>query len=238
MRELPILFSPEMALALLTGRKTQTRRLAMTGDEIKKGPWLRVRGPGVDHGWQVGLERYNAWRSIPVRYAVGDRLYVREHWRIGAEHDGTKPRLLEPRSTTVFYEAGGSCSNGPDGWRHDPRPEPAGALPDWVGKARRAMHMPRWASRLTLAVTEVRVERLSAISEADAIAEGLEQRPLFGWGVWRADGSLMCGPHPEPVGAYRCVWTSINGEGSWEDDPLVAAYTFTVHHRNIDDLAK
>jgi hypothetical protein len=94
--------------------------------------------------------------------------------------------------------------------------------------------MPRWASRLALTVTEVRVERLQDISEADAIAEGCRQY---------ASSTKLSRPfNPDWKGIYREgyaeLWNAINGAGSWESNPWIVAYTFTVQNSNIDQWAK
>src|SRR5690606_30206629 len=123
--------------------------------------------------------------------------------------------------------------------------EAEGPAPHWTGRLRRGIHMPRWASRLTLHVPEVRVQRLQEISEADAIAEGVEQQV-----VECADGverNLWFGtPHvggESPVNAYADLWDSINNPhgycaedqpNGWEANPWVVALTFTVEHANID----
>jgi hypothetical protein len=102
--------------------------------------------------------------------------------------------------------------------------------------------MPRWASRLTLTVTDVRVERLQDCSEADAEAEGVERVDYQGAQAWKSyetypDGSRH--PHssvPNRLAriSYRELWNSINGAGAWEQNPWVVALTFTVEQRNID----
>jgi len=168
------------------------------------------------------------------RIAVGDRLYVREAWRVSRMHDRTAPRDLKPRTMTVFFEAGGSIANqdAPGDWKPAVWPE-IGERPDWAGKFRQAMHMPRWASRITLEVTGVSVERLQDCSREDAIAEGLEWvAPTFGIsGVapsWNGD----------PVGSYAALWDHINGPGAWEANPWVAAYTFRPILGNIDQIAR
>jgi hypothetical protein len=113
---------------------------------------------------------------------------------------------------------------------------------DWstnktVGRFRQGMHMPRWASRLTLTVTDVRVERLQAISEADALAEGVVQHRD---GYFEVPGVR----HPnKDFGAlarvtaremYAALWDVINGSGAWLADPWIVATTFEVALRNID----
>ncbi len=153
-------------------------------------------------------------------YAVGDRLYVREAWRATDTFDSYKPRDI-PRHNQIFYEAT--------------------LWPDEIpkrGKLRGPRAMCRWMSRLTLTVTEVRVERLNDISEADAVAEGLvpasgaplsDGRP----GFYTADTD---GPGLLPVSAYALLWDTLHGPGAWAQNPFVAAITFTVERCNIDDV--
>jgi hypothetical protein len=210
-RALPILFGPEMVRAIRSGLKTQTRRA------IK---WL-----------DGNLEP-------KAKYIVGERLWVREPWRTFVSLDTVKPRdLLEGgRGAGVRYEAGGSLSIGkePDRARH--YSNESDDNPGAMGKLRQSMFMPRWASRLMLTVTDVRVQRLQEISEDDAFAEGiryLEDPPPsnlagFGHGDYHT--------WDEPVGAYRILWEEINGAGSWDANPLVARYSFSVEQKKIDGL--
>ncbi|NKC02468.1 hypothetical protein HED55_00770 [Ochrobactrum haematophilum] len=117
--------------------------------------------------------------------------YVREAWRVSRMHDQVAPRDLKPRTMTVFFEAGGSIANqdAPGDWKPAVWPE-IGERPDWAGKFRQAMHMPRWASRITLEVTGVKVERLQDCSREDAIAEGIEQScPEVDPWLWKDYGS-------------------------------------------------
>lgn len=214
MTDRPILFSAPMVRALLDGTKTQTRRALKP---------LPNRTIFFDLG-KAGLNQFQS-----PRIAVGDRLYVREHWRAAADYDGHSPakshkgKPVLPNFAMIAYEA-----DTP--------------LPDGVGKHRQGMHLPRWASRITLTVTDVRVERLQDISEADAVAEGIEFCPIEKGGL----GGWQCyAPEPKgqdewmsPYHSYRTLWDRINGPGSWDANPWVAAYTFTVHHHNIDELER
>jgi hypothetical protein len=122
--------------------------------------------------------------------------------------------------------------------------------------------MPRWASRLTLTVTDVRVERLQDISEADALAEGVVwEEPTAADHKWAAEYAAENGgtldiegvfvvPHtdckfgPKPrvriwgctaKDTYKYLWNSINGDGAWEQNPWVVALTFDVQKGNIDE---
>jgi hypothetical protein len=195
MRERPILFSAPMVRALLAGTKTQTRRV------VKPQPvesWTRsANGPRSTRSWSWPLPD-GQHVPVPDGMAVrcphgppGDRLWVREAWRSGRLTDGFAPREMTPH--VVWYEADG------------PAPEATN------GRARASMHMPRWASRITLEVTEVRVERLQDISHDDACAEGIEST---------RGGAGAC------IDRYRALWESINGHGSWQTNPWVWVVVF------------
>lgn len=147
----PMIFSAPMVRALLEGRKTQTRRL-MPGQA-----WLAQAYDPIVSGRRI----YNYAGDELVseaRFAPGDRLWVREAWRATGEWDCHPPRAIQPGYTR--YEA-------------DP------CVAHSYGKLRPSIFMPRWASRLTLMVTDVKVERLQDISEADAVAEGIERSEKF-----------------------------------------------------------
>ena len=91
-------------------------------------------------------------------------------------------------------------------------------------KACPSIHMPRWASRILLEITAVRVERLQDISKADAMAEGLYQDQAGRWTTWSATKEHR--EHLNPIEAYRELWESINGAGSWGANPWVWAVEF------------
>jgi hypothetical protein len=186
MADLPIIFSAPMVLALLDGRKTQTRRIPTP-----------------------------TWRKL----APGDRLYVRENFaRVPASayrmSDGVQ-QTIDPTDPdfAVIYAAG---------WER--------SAPKW----KPCIHLPRWASRLTLVVTATKMEPLQAISEDDAKAEGIGE-PYLG------DGDP---PFEEPGQMisrwqqYRNLWNKLHGAGSWDTNPEVIALTFTAHKVNIDQMAK
>lgn len=138
-------------------------------------------------------------------YAPGDRLYVREAFcpRLGYPAPIAKPH----------YRA------------DDDRPE-------WRGLWKPSFHMPRWASRLTLNVTEVRVQRLQEISEADAVAEGCEH-DSDGWRDYQFPATQCCGTSRD---SYRTLWNSLHGPDAWDANPWVVALTFTVQRGNIDQI--
>ncbi|NGP19155.1 hypothetical protein [Devosia aurantiaca] len=211
MADRPILFSGPMVRALLAGTKTQTRRALNPQPFLEDGSW-KVQWGKVLRCWQEGRNP----QIIPnwLRISVGDRLYVREHWFTWGIFDDLAPSKLTG-TEGVSYIADG---------HEGPR----------AGRFRQGMHMPRWASRLTLKVTDVRVERLQDCSEADAIAEGVEQ--------YSSSIKLSHPFNPDWKGIYREgyaeLWNSINGAGAWEANPWVAAYTFTVVRENIDQIGK
>ena len=151
------------------------------------------------------------WEPICTKVFRGDRLYVREaHALVGT---------VDPQ--WVLYRADGYESECA---RHGfDRPYPP--EPRW----RPSIHMPRWASRLTLVVTDVRVQRLQEISEADAVAEGVTGR------AYQArDGSWIADPKASFAGGFGCLWNSLYGPDAWDANPWVAAISFDVHRCNID----
>ncbi|HEV7436525.1 MAG TPA: hypothetical protein VGO22_16910 [Pseudorhizobium sp.] len=226
MADRPILFSGPMVRALLDGRKTQTRRI------IKP----RGKHPSLfNDGWTDGyiLDPGNEeWRQKDIPIKLGDRLWVRETWQALSfgDYQPTKSSQSEVR-----FAATDPCADLDAEARGYP----------W----RPSIFMPRWASRLTLTVTEVRVERLQDISDEDAVAEGIEKQPyagddpqyqgMFAWKDYADHPHSVVGFHHEkPALSYRSLWNSINGAGAWDANPWVVAYTFTVEHGNIDQIGR
>lgn len=221
MSDKPILFSAPMVLAILreikqpgTG-KTQTRRV-LTGNCDEP--------PALVHDGQISArddgDREYRW---PRTKAVGDRLYVREAWHAARSLDSTPPRDI-PRDADIEHAAT-SRNYAEIGLK---------------GKLRPAMFLPRWASRITLIVTDVRVQRVQEITEADAVAEGLTPDPV--------SGRYLCGMDEvgpitakSPITAFAWLWNGINGKRPgchWQDNPWIAAYTFRPILGNIDALAR
>jgi hypothetical protein len=221
MADKPIIFSAPMIRALLEGRKTQTRRV------------IKWQGPkGFPHFFDrafvdnpAGIKRL----CVPYHHPddaddeddnpahrhytsdPGDRLWVRETWQACEACSGVSfaATVNKPKNCT-------HCDAS-------------------LGKWRPSIFMPRWASRLTLIVTSVRVERLQEISKEDARAEGTQ---IYGRGndltpiyIGRDDKATI-----SPRDGFAALWNSINGPGAWDANPWVAAYTFTVHKANIDAL--
>lgn len=154
------------------------------------------------------------------RFAVGDRLYVRENHALVPS---SAYRMSEGVQQTVNPADRDEAAIYAAGWDR--------SKPRW----RPSIHMPRWASRLTLLVTDVRVERLQDISEVDAIDEGALTVDLPTHGAPTERGRPP--PGQPPSHRFRHLWNSINGSEAWAANPWVVAVTFSVHARNIDQLA-
>lgn len=240
MGERPILFSAPMVRALLDGRKTQTRRVLKPQpysngyhfdgrDILCHNDWLPPAALLMDRG--KGKNRYTVsdLEDGPEGMAGvyrADRLWVREAWSPGYDSDPDG----EP-SVTIIYRA-----DGAEEWRATSYD----TAETWESRyggdgpddpiVRSPIFMPRWASRLTLTVTDVRVQRLQDISEEDAEAEGYPPADQ------RAQSGIAEIRDAYPIAWYSWLWDSINGAGSWHANPWVAAYTFTVERRNIDAL--
>ncbi|RVQ09817.1 hypothetical protein [Sinorhizobium meliloti] len=224
MTDRPILFSAPMVRALLDSRKTQTRRLCK--DQPPPGvtiirKTIRPFGKEPYHAFERRTKFGNFGGEVPVKISRGDRLWVKEtHARVG--DNGDDHMACPDLTRLVYYRA------------DDVQPE----LSRW----RPSIFMRRQDSRITLIVTDVRVERLQDISEADAIAEGIE-RHHSGWmpystAFYEADGVTPANYHVDPRESYRSLWNKINGFGAWEANPWIAAYTFTVIKQNIDQIER
>lgn len=209
MTDRPILFSAPMVRALLDGTKTQTRRVAKFITEDAAGDFSAKTSFGGVIGMSEHAVAFHAAYFSP--WQIGDRLWVRETWRATERWDGHAPSKIPVGYMPIEYLA---------------TPAP----PREMGKTRAKIHMPRWASRLTLTVTDVRVERLQDISAADAIAEGIESDEDY----WLDYIYPTIRKFVDPRDSYRSLWDSINGDGAWEQNPWVVALTFDVRKGNID----
>jgi hypothetical protein len=212
MKERPILFKGEMVRAILEGRKTQTRRLM--------NPQPRRVDGGVPFGdapaW-AHAEPGSMMMRCPYGQR-GDRFFVRESFSgpyCMSEVDGlpAMPPSQWPIDTPIWYWADGEPTHG-----------------DWT-KPKPSIYMPRWASRITLEITGVRVQRLQDISEADAIAEG-----IFFWEGFHkinsARNPMATGTiYPSIKAAYAGLWDAINGPGSWDENPWVWVIAFNTEKR-------
>ena len=210
MTDRPIIFSAPMVRALLGGRKTQTRRVL----KPQPVPCLSWSDPPAGT-----YPSDKGWSRIP--YAPGDRLWVRETWRPHYLGDGVW-------NLDVSYPADGErrtiCAGefGDKDWNWPKAADRGNVTP---------LHMPRWASRLTLTATDVRVQRLQEISELDAVAEGVIHDSFSGWRGH--EGTIG---YPTAIWAYHHLWNSLHGPGAWDANPWVVAVTFTVQRGNIDKI--
>jgi hypothetical protein len=203
MTERPILFNAPMVRAILAGTKTQTRRVvkaapegwAPIGPEVFSPTVVDRHGdeqPGPD-AYGAGNEDGSEWIRCPYGQPE-DRLWVRETWARDDE-DGA-----------LMYRADLGRDMNADAWEQ-------GRI-EGVPRCRwrPSIHMPRWASRIALEITGVRVERLQDISDADAKAEGCPG----GHGAIKGYGYSATS-----VEHYRTLWEQINGPGSWDANPWV-----------------
>lgn len=237
MTDRPIIFSGPMVRAILEGRKTQTRR-------VVRAPTEDLNHPAVHH-WQMDQEHravavahsekvadqyittFPHYRILCPYGVPGDRLWVRE---TGWQRPERSPRDIREGADTwppYEYDAAQVCTLSPDDMKN------------WGWKRRPAIHMPRWASRIKLEVTGVRIERLQEISHEDAEAEGFARLSKDGqtwkygipdrdgepgndddgwhWQLWDIDARI----------AYKRLWDSINAKRApWSSNPWVWVIEF------------
>lgn len=228
----PILFSGQMVRAILEGRKTQTRR--MVKHELPPNLTEHFPYPNVQHGYlhfSQFADRDFPWWKYCIKCPYGkpvDRLWVRETF-----YDDICPRNDQDREG-IYYRADG-----------DPEFEDRTPIP-W----KPSIFMPRWASRITLEITEVRVQRLQEISFEDCLAEGIISTPAWnseetaarfnatsGKGLdiqgldeaaqqELAEMMIDCGWQDYARAAFITLWESINGAGSWDANPWVWCVSF------------
>ena len=226
-RERPILFSGAMVRAILEGRKTMTRRVVKPQphagvDAVK---WQDVIVTGCNTQGQSGLAmmRGGVIESEAIRCPhgqPGDRMWVRETFRI--ESVGTHvPVKIPYEDVGIVYAA--------DGEKKNIHREYPSALSRTCHNNKPSIFMPRWASRITLEVTGVRVERLLEISEQDAIAEGVERVRYAvephdaGFRDYIGDVVLRSARH-----SFESLWVKINGRESWDANPWVWVVEFRM----------
>lgn len=204
MKERPILFSAPMVRALLAGTKTQTRRV------------VKYQAPDLvdDDGWPLvdrSIDGIGYVRGACPYGQPGDWLWLRESFM-------PIPLAAAPGPSqtpwSIVYAAGGQTellapsSYNPALYNYE----------RWTP----SIHMPRWASRITLEITGVRVERLQDISEADALWEGIE-RHADGNGLHTEDGMHYS---DDPRESFASLWEYINGHDSWDANPWVWVIEF------------
>lgn len=191
MKEIPLLFSSPMVLATLADLKTKTRRTSKL-DIINKSPddWEFLSF--ADGKYHFKNKLTNRLFSVKCPYGqVGDRLWVRETWQMHPSWNAFSPSRITNHNCVYYTATDGIIEES---------------------KVRPSIHLPRWASRLTLEVVSIKVERLNDITEADAMAEGVGTEGEEGFAThWKA---------------FSTLWDSINGEGSWDANPWVWVVEF------------
>jgi hypothetical protein len=211
-KERPILFSAPLVRAILDGRKTVTRRVvniqprsrAGIGSFGKGQPFIRnpdatKRNPGCPYG------------------RPGDLLWVRETWY--CDHfEVMRGPYLKPDDLNVSE----AIDDGTLVYAADGLTPYEADQPIW----KPSIHMPRWASRILLEITDVRVERLQAISDKQALAEGVrlyaDHAALGDW--YHVEGKETYSADPRK--SFELLWSSINGPTAWDTNPWVWAVEF------------
>jgi len=215
MKERPILFSGPMVRAILEGRKWQTRRLL----DPKTEAWLPTLS-------SLDVVRH-AHNGLSPRYGYqGDRLWVRETFCVESNFGlGTyAPPFSDGRPVRNFND-----EEYGEWWEqcHYEATDPKPYLVDHTEKIvgwKPSIHMPRWASRILLEVTDVRIERLQDISREDALYEGVRYSEAFGGYVTDDEGRNF--HHSDPVQSFCKLWCSIHGPESWDANPWVWVISF------------
>lgn len=227
MKERPILFSGSMVRAILEGRKTQTRRVAkfvpyrdginISASSLSVGDYCTGN---PEHGKVLYSMGAGCWqqRTKPLHCPygkVGDSLWVREAWAYGCAEDA-KRKIAVFRADAELDHCDARFLNKLNNLRK------AFEFNRW----RPSIHMPRWASRISLEVIQVKVERLQQINDADIQAEGIERRHVMRQGkesnCWRW--------------SFAETWDAINAKRgySWESNPWV----WLLEFRPISEKAK
>jgi len=238
--ERPIIFSGEMVRAILEGRKTQTRRIVKfhgqntlffqsqahhdfkTAIPCKKGGWVFW-----DSEYTKALQAFHDDVYSDLRDGMkcpygqpGDRLWVRETFQFDNEHGRVFYRADQDNNGNILYLMKGEGGSG------------GGIGTAKIDKWRPSIHMPRWASRITLEIVSVKVERLQDISEEDAIAEGyigLECKHTYS--EYGCTDCLNTGWIEPPSLDFMLHWNSINGKKyPWELNP----FCWVIEFKTID----
>lgn len=223
-KERPILFNGAMVRAILSGQKTVTRR-PIKGNQIP----TYIKSDSPEHQWMAVVQDHPRWgfgafgateEECAAELAMyggcpygrqGDRLWVRETWAADAQVDAVAPRDLS-QGEPIHYPADGALRQ-------------TGCAMLTTGKGRPSIHMPRWASRILLEITEVRVERLQDISDEHCAAEGVRaMRDDSGMLVGREGPGRYVTPWQTRIEAFRDIWQSTGGD--WDANPWVWVVEF------------
>lgn len=221
-KERPILFSGAMVRAILSGQKTVTRR-PIKGNQITS----RSNSDSPEHQWIAVVQDHPQWgfaafgateQECAAELAMyggcpygrsGDLLWVRETWAADAQVDAIAPRDLS-QGEPIFYPADGAVRQ-------------TGCSMITRGRGRPSIHMPRWACRILLEITDVRVERLQDISDDQAKAEGIYSDPAVN-GMYTYDGDHYTSKSDGPDRAFAELWNTTGGD--WDANPWVWVVEF------------
>ncbi|WP_154023051.1 hypothetical protein [Klebsiella oxytoca] len=207
MKERGMIFNAEMVRAILDGRKTQTRRIVKLQPD-EDGLAKVTNGPWVD----------TSERNYRCPFGdVGDRIWVRETFQGPLIDYEQMEAYLEDSSR---FEKPEFCQYAADGGH---RPEYQDADDNLRHGWRPSIHMPRWASRILLEITDVRVERLNSIHDVDAIREGIQNLTTCSHADFGIPGVVNA---QHPVRAFQLLWESIYGADSWKFNPWVWVIEF------------
>ena len=228
MKETGIIMSGDHPTKILAGTKTMTRRLTKLHEYNKEPDKWNIR-PGVNCQFADSIERnkYNLPSQqiyIKCPYGlVGDRLWVRETWRIVGNDSGNLALEIQYKSdmsrkwSTVSQATFDKYTYDSVGWVAN-------------SKWRPSIFMPRWASRITLEITGLRAERLQEITEVDAIAEGVSYNTTNEYAQMRvlSRGQANEDTWPTPQESFRKLWDSINAKRGygWDKNPWVWVIEF------------
>ncbi|WP_200784159.1 ASCH domain-containing protein [Klebsiella quasipneumoniae] len=241
MKERGMIFNGEMVRAILDGRKTQTRRPVKFPVHDKN---LGCELAGNELAGEMSAGNYlNSAFGKP-----GDRIWVREAYRLPASLDDVSPTGVGEMAVATgyrkpwaptFYEFTGTFSDGWKGFETPPKVSDA-------GKLRPSIHMPRWASRILLEITDVRVERLNAISEEDAQREGVHTEVWDQTVVarnyavsdeffqfWSDDMPHYVEMNQLYRSSFRSLWVSIYGAENWQANPWV----WVIEFKRVEGVA-
>ncbi|EPW2082229.1 hypothetical protein [Klebsiella pneumoniae] len=241
MKERGMIFNGEMVRAILDGRKTQTRRPVKFPVHDKN---LGCELAGNELAGELSAGNYlNSAFGKP-----GDRIWVREAYRLPASLDDVSPTGVGEMAVATgyrkpwaptFYEFTGTFSDGWKGFETPPKVSDA-------GKLRPSIHMPRWASRILLEITDVRVERLNAISEEDAQREGVHTEVWDQTVVarnyavsdeffqfWSDDMPHYVEMNQLYRSSFRSLWVSIYGAENWQANPWV----WVIEFKRVEGVA-
>lgn len=215
-KELPILFQDDMVRAILQGRKTVTRRV------VKPPRGWADESPSCDPfamppavWWWNGVHELVGVRQECPYGQPGDRLWVRESTEEDCAGSVSLSRYRADGAPVLYSGCDDPAFNGSVAHWNYPR------------RVRPSIHLPRWASRITLEITDVRVERLQGISEGDARAEGVQE---MRGGYWRNYQPGWTQHQLSAKGSFATLWGSINGPDSWDANPWV----WVVEFRRVD----